>query len=97
MAKFLSKQNLEHIYNYLKTDLEAINIKLDEDKKYRKAVKTMMRSIDNQHRESDKQMSVENLNVYAVSKIKPFLVEMEQQHGEWYPYLNILWNFLRWN
>lgn len=76
MAKFLSKQNLEHIYNYLKTDLEAINIKLDEDKKYRKAVKTMMRSIDNQHRESDKQMSVDNLNVYAVSKIKPFLVEM---------------------
>jgi hypothetical protein len=76
MAKFLSKQNLEHIYNYLKTDLESINIKLDEDKKYRKAVKTMMRSIGNQQEESGKQLSVDNLNVYAVSKIKPFLVEM---------------------
>lgn len=76
MAKFLSKQNLEHIYDYLKRDLESINIDLDSDKKYMKAVKKMMRSIDNQASESGKQMSMDNMNVFAVSKIKPFLVEM---------------------
>ena len=76
MAKFLSKQNLEHIYDYLKRDLESINIDLDSDKKYMKAVKKMMRSIDNQSSESGKQMSMDNMNVFAVSKIKPFLVEM---------------------
>jgi hypothetical protein len=76
MAKFLSKQNLEHIYDYLQRDLEGINIKLDSDKKYRKAVKTMMRSIHGQIEQSGKPMSLDNLNVYAVSKIKPFLVDM---------------------
>ena len=76
MAKFLSKQNLEHIYDYLKRDLESINIDLDSDKKYMKAVKKMMRSIDNQASESGKQMSMDNMNVFAVSKIKPFLVDM---------------------
>ena len=76
MTKFLSKQNLEHIYDYLKRDLEAININLDSDKKYMKAVKKMMRSIDNQASESGKTMSMDNMNVYAVSKIKPFLVDM---------------------
>jgi len=76
MAKFLSKQNLEHIYDYLKRDLEAINIDLDSDKKYMKAVKKMMRSIDNQASESGKSLSIDNMNVYAVSKIKPFLVEL---------------------
>tara|TARA_B100001093_G_C26806245_1_gene1005626 strand:+ start:146 stop:1801 length:1656 start_codon:yes stop_codon:yes gene_type:complete len=76
MAKFLSKQNLEHIYDYLKRDLESINIDLDTDKKYMKAVKKMMRSIDNQASENGKQMSMDNMNVFAVSKIKPFLVEM---------------------
>ena len=39
MAKFLSKQNLEHVYDYLKRDLESVNINLDSDKKYMKAVK----------------------------------------------------------
>lgn len=76
MTKFLSKQNLEHIYDYLQRDLEGINIKLDSDKKYRKAVKTMMRSIDSQIEQSGQSMSLDNLNVYAVSKIKPFLVDM---------------------
>ena len=76
MAKFLSKQNLEHVYDYLKRDLESVNINLDSDKKYMKAVKKMMRSIDNQANESGKTMSLDNMNVFAVSKIKPFLVEM---------------------
>ena len=76
MAKFLSKQNLEHIYDYLKRDLESVNIDLDSEKKYMKAVKKMMRSIENQANESGKTMSLDNMNVYAVSKIKPFLVEM---------------------
>ena len=76
MAKFLSKQNLEHVYDYLKRDLESVNINLDSDKKYMKAVKKMMRSIDNQASESGKTMSLDNMNVFAVSKIKPFLVEM---------------------
>ena len=76
MAKFLSKQNLEHIYDYLKRDLESVNIDLDSDKKYMKAVKKMMRSIENQANESGKMMSIDNMNVFAVSKIKPFLVDM---------------------
>ena len=76
MTKFLSKQNLEHIYDYLKRDLEAVNINLDADKKYMKAVKKMMRSIDVQATESGKQMTMDNMNVFAVSKIKPFLVDM---------------------
>ena len=76
MAKLLSKQNLEHIYDYLKRDLESVNIDLDSDKKYMKAVKKMMRSIENQANESGKMMSIDNMNVFAVSKIKPFLVDM---------------------
>jgi hypothetical protein len=76
MTKFLSKQNLEHIYDYLKRDLEAVNINLDDDKKYMKAVKKMMRSIDTQATESGNQMTMDNMNVFAVSKIKPFLVDM---------------------
>ena len=76
MTKFLSKQNLEHIYDYLKRDLESVNINLDSDKKYMKAVKKMMRSIENQASDSGKTMSLDNMNVYTVSKIKPFLVEM---------------------
>ena len=75
MAKFLSKQNLEHIYDYLKCDLKSINIDLNSDKKYMKAlVKKMMRSIDNQASESGKQMSMDNMNVFAVSKLNHFLL-----------------------
>lgn len=76
MAKFLSKQNLEHIYDYLNRDLKEVNIDLDSDKKYMKAVKKMMRSINAQASESSTKLSLDNMNVYAVSKIKPFLVEM---------------------
>ena len=65
MAKFLSKQNLEHVYDYLKRDLESVNINLDSDKKYMKAVKKMMRSIDNQANESGKTMSLDNMNVFV--------------------------------
>ena len=65
MTKFLSKQNLEHIYDYLKRDLESVNINLDSDKKYMKAVKKMMRSIENQASDSGKTMSLDNMNVYV--------------------------------
>ena len=75
MAKFLSKQNLEHVYDYLKRDLESVNINLDSDKKYMTAVKKMMRSIDNQANESGKTMSLDNMKFCGI-KIKPFLVEM---------------------
>ena len=79
MAKFLSKQNLEHVYDYLKRDLETINIDLDSDKKYMKAVKKMMRSIDNQATESGNKMSIDNMNMYSIGKIKPFLVNLSKK------------------
>jgi hypothetical protein len=77
MSKFLTKDNLTRIYDSIAQDLKDIHVNLDENDKYKKAVKKLMKSIDKQDHND---ISLHDLNKYTISKIKPFLLEMYQKN-----------------
>jgi len=77
MSKFLTKENLTHIYDFIAQDLKDIQVNLDENDKYKKVVKKLMKSIDKQDHGN---MSLSDLNKYTVSKIKPVLLDIYQKN-----------------
>lgn len=77
MSKFLTKENLTRIYDLIAHDLKDIQIHLDENDKYKKAVKKLMKSIDKQEHDN---IALSDFNTFAISKIKPVLLEMYQKN-----------------
>lgn len=80
MSKYLSKENLNLLFENISNDLKTIGINVESNEKFKKITRKLMKSIYSQSRAtSGEGMNKAQLNNYSVQKIKPFLLEMYQK------------------
>jgi len=77
MNSYLSKENLNNLFRYISQDVSSANdINLNDNSKYRKALKKLMRTINTQCVNSNKTYTLEQMNSISLVKIKPFIIEL---------------------
>ena len=68
MNSYLSKENLNHLFNNLSRDVMNDGININENPKYRKALKKLMKSIDAQCSISERTYTVNQMNDISIVK-----------------------------
>ena len=76
MNSYLSKENLNHLFNNLSRDVINDGININENPKYRKALKKLMRAIHTQCINSERSYTVNQMNDISIVKVKPFIIEL---------------------
>ena len=76
MNSYLSKENLNHLFNNLSRDVMNDGININENPKYRKALKKLMKSIDAQCSISERTYTVNQMNEISIVKVKPFIIDL---------------------
>lgn len=76
MNSYLSKENLNHLFNNLSNDVIHDGININENSKYRKALKKLMKAIDTQCSISERSYTVNQMNEISILKVKPFIIDL---------------------
>ena len=76
MNSYLSKENLNHLFNNLSRDVINDGININENPKYRKSLKKLMRAIHTQCINSERSYTVNQMNDISIVKVKPFIIEL---------------------
>ena len=76
MNSYLSKENLNHLFNNLSQDIINDGININENPKYRKALKKLMKAIDAQCSISERTYTVNQMNDITILKVKPFIIDL---------------------